>query len=1033
MREIEESVSQDLGFRLISENAGIPLFEDPVELSAALELPLQLLTVSHAKKLYAASNSHKLGIGHLSTFDHWLSSDTAIQDFVSVDFPGVTAVKFAASGNLLYALAQGTLFRAAVAEVLGKNASSFAKVSGISDIVSFDPSPVADHTFAFVTRSGDLHVYQDGTESALKGHHINGCCWAQDGSEIMAVQDLLVVVVSTAGMEKVIHPLEERGTLVSVSPLNDSLYYVVGLPGDDEEDEYHTSVKLSPDQELIAEALPLGPGFADAECRPTPYCVSLPNWLDQKTHFFITYSKTTEISTVVLGDDIEVVLPLNDNDRAELPIADDGTDTLPVGLALDVTGTEAVVCSPCAQIEEAVGVLPRLLCLNSAGHLLVWNVFEISGVRNGSLSLERPLKLYLRSIADTNKSIETSSEKQKEHASEASGALDKSFTESVAPTLQTGALAEGPTSFGSKPSTSSPFGSAPAFGATGFGQVKFGQSPFASKPAASNFGATTLNFGSKSGFGADASSADSPFAKLALNSQSKGDIFASPSTQETHPSSGTSSATENELGKGMGQLFGKHAPDFKTMGASDSFQKQTEKPVRESTFSAPKGSDSPFAVLKDFKKDLPASEPQGSSFISGSKTLNILSSSESEATSDASEDDSDTPSEEEARESEDQTRSVEPISLGRPGDSASFENLNSTSEDNSSEQTSGTEKEDSLHIPVGVTLGNSKGPVNPSQPDTTLKGYTGGSAEPSTTVQAGMKESKEDKVQADQSKETSAIKGPVYQGQVISEFIQNTKFEKFDGFSSKPELPDNPDQKYMTKLILNMQGHFEILAHNLTKLEDMFDAAGSQAEDSADIQQVANVSLSHVENLQKSIFSNCKTIKVLLQQYKVQDKQMQEIITKSNTEENMREQIEKLLSQLAAFKQAIVKNSHDKNQLDAPAAALRLKLRQKLARVEDLEKQAMEKLVPLGVQANLGDLNKFEVITHEIHYRTNEYAREVEQLKTEIAALALPDIRALTLDLNHTSLPTRVVAAERRFLTSLKTTPVRLVSPQVLE
>ncbi|KAK8441606.1 hypothetical protein ACI3LY_000084 [Candidozyma auris] len=594
MSELPETFSETFGFHLDGHKDGIKLFDDPVDLGneSLAKSPLQLLAVGNIKKIYVASNGAKVVIGRVETLG---------EDRRYFDMPNTTTVALSADNETIYIVADNSLKRASTEDILlGKH--DFKKVA--SDVTSFRASPTVTSLHASLSNQGSLMIYHDDSQCHTIGS-VSGFAWNTDGISIATVYGGEFKVQKYDGTELATYS-DDSATFNQVAPVFEDRWLLVSTP--EGEDPVYTLLEKK-GSEFTSYEVPLAPPFGEAERAPSLYISYLQNWIKDKTLTLVTSALSTEISTIFANaSNTELVSHANDTDRAELPMDDaSGEDTLPVGFAVDITGTMRVVKEPCQGVEEANGVLPRLFCLNNAGNLIVWDVFESAEINKENLSLERALPQLTEVDKSTSSqekaSVLVSNDKSSDFSGPFSSAIPKHEPKSEAETQKPSAppaspfksgfgtiglgssssttpsssgfgqlgfsasgtsKAAGDSGFGKSGFGQSGFGSSgfgqSGFGQSGFGQSGFGQSGFGSKTATQSSGADV-----KSGFGSYASkgnafaySTSSPFG----NASSGNDIFGSKNDEQSQKDSIFGESSKGILGETsetkstFGQSFG---------------------------------------------------------------------------------------------------------------------------------------------------------------------------------------------------------------------------------------------------------------------------------------------------------------------------------------------------------------------------------------------------------------------------------------------------------------------------------------------
>ncbi|KAM9921924.1 hypothetical protein OXX59_006191 [Metschnikowia pulcherrima] len=632
--EVEEYFSEDLGFRLRTNKLGVSLFSSPIDfdIPVVAEKPLQLLHVAHKKQLFAASNTQSIGIGRLADLD----DEAALKaNFVAVSLKNVTHVRFDAANKHLYVISDGEMRRAAVDDYLkAPTSESFVSLGSGADVVAFEPSPAHASTYAYLDASQRLHIVHKNAQNEICG--VTGFSWARDGSELIYVSENSLHFLSLDNVKTASYRVQDAGKLFSVHAINNSHWYVVGKSEDGEDDVHTLVAKIG--TEFSSLELMLPPAFGDVSRAPTVYFASISGWIDGTVLSFLASGLSTEVATLECGAHTRLVAVSNDTDRAELPMDEDSEDTLPVGFAMELSGTARTVTDASPLIESAVGVLPRLLCVNNKGALFIWDIFDVAGVRENKLNLKQALaslpeveldavvaveNTHLRNVpASSITSTGFAKTLGSEHAKSKFGQASTLSSQSH-PSTQPQPGAFGATSFGAvntakpmfgsgdfkagpkpdaKPETTHSSQAKPAFGGSGFGS---------SAASSTGFGGSGFGAAAKSGFG----SSSAGFGSNAVFGQASFDTKQPEKPFGTTPSSSGQTQASGYSGFGTNSKF----------GASPQTAQSTNSPFAK--LSDEKGS-SPFANLMKSEKASPfgaANNAQDSPVFGGSKKDDMAS------------------------------------------------------------------------------------------------------------------------------------------------------------------------------------------------------------------------------------------------------------------------------------------------------------------------------------------------------------------------------------------------------------------------
>lgn len=551
--EVDEHVSEDLGFRLLTGKLGVPLFPSPIDFDAPVAIlnPLQLLTVGHKKGIYAAADIHSIGVGYLADLD--ADDATIAKKFRSLMLENVTYVKFDATNEYLYVVADNFVQKINVDEILAGTLPTFEKLAAEGGVSVVEPSPFDPAVYAYLNNTKKLTIVAHGAAENVSD--VSAFSWTTSALEIAIVSGGSLKFISLQGSQTAVYPIEESGELFSVSTIDEKNWYVVGKPEDENDDDIHTLVTKTGDT-FTASELMLPPSFNEVQRKPVAYFAAISQWIPGSVLAFVASALSSEVATLECGENTRILLQLNDTDRAELPMDDNsGEDTLPVGFALDLSGTGRSVKNVSPLIDEAVGILPRLLCLNNMGHLFVWNVFDVAGVRENTLDLKRALA-QLPAVGANSESTS-----KPVGGSITLNNFAKSLDSAVPPISESGfgkSIVGAPSPSGLSFGGGASFGGA-SFGASSFGAAKptqmFGANDFkscsqskAEKPAFGSsgpvFGGSSATTPEKPALGSNAS----PFGALASN---KNDTFGNSSAVF-----GASSSTKNDKPSFGGSTFG---------------------------------------------------------------------------------------------------------------------------------------------------------------------------------------------------------------------------------------------------------------------------------------------------------------------------------------------------------------------------------------------------------------------------------------------------------------------------------------------
>lgn len=222
----------------------------------------------------------------------------------------------------------------------------------------------------------------------------------------------------------------------------------------------------------------------------------------------------------------------NDSRRAQLPMAEDITDTSPIGVAMDLSCTEKVPRPlPGEEIDESSGPLPAIMILNNEGVLASWWIVYAASVRQnttypGLVAAGGRQSLPLSQVP-ANKSPSTHSGYQQNNSAFGQSAFRGAPFTSVSPNKPS------TPAFGTSESTSlnAAFGTSSTLGSQ--------KSPWASAAATTTPQTGVAAFGTAGGLGQRVS----PWGPPSSTGQTPGSIFGQSSGLGMRPGAAFSNTT----------------------------------------------------------------------------------------------------------------------------------------------------------------------------------------------------------------------------------------------------------------------------------------------------------------------------------------------------------------------------------------------------------------------------------------------------------------------------------------------------------
>ncbi|KAI4268323.1 MAG: hypothetical protein L6R38_007879 [Xanthoria sp. 2 TBL-2021] len=187
----------------------------------------------------------------------------------------------------------------------------------------------------------------------------------------------------------------------------------------------------------------------------------------------------------------------NDTRRAQLPMAEDLSDTSPIGMALDLSATEKVPRPlPNEEMDESNGPLPALMILNNEGLLATWWIVYAESIRQGTTYPGL-------TVAGPSQTQEQSTKSASPFASSAAQNTSAPFASNAfgtAPAQQNSFPSSSTPAFGNNSGSNNAFGASSALGSKPSPWGTGAATSISPQTAGATFGKPT--FGSSTPFGA---------------------------------------------------------------------------------------------------------------------------------------------------------------------------------------------------------------------------------------------------------------------------------------------------------------------------------------------------------------------------------------------------------------------------------------------------------------------------------------------------------------------------------------------------
>ncbi|KAK6459789.1 uncharacterized protein RJT20DRAFT_22759 [Scheffersomyces xylosifermentans] len=542
MNTIEVVASEDLGFKLDSDEKGITIFKEGIDFTGLKE-PLNLLTIGNKNRYIAVSNVYSLKLDTIEGLNRVVEaskSDLSDLDNPFVDLREVYGeyslqqIFFNADESKLYLVNNSRLQYLDTIEYFESQTNVISYHEGFTGVVkSIRPSPTDVDQLLVLDDSKTLwRVQKNGKQHVAS--NIAAYSWAPDGSSFSYIAEKSSTITNSKEGKINIETAEDEdfeSDQYEISALYDlnSKWVAVYESNESELDDHIvlTYIVSKKDGIFTTEKLELEPPSNTIPRNLTFYFAHLSQWMPKSSVYFFASGSSTDIDTVLSqGQTTEIIL-CEDTNRASFPIDDDAdVDTSPVGMALDLTGFKAVVKEPCSGVEEVVGKLPKLYTLLHTGKLICWWFFNKHAIIEDTISLKNA---YAESTTIKISDFDNEQPNSKE------AEINKE-TESLNKSSPFGQAA-----FGSKPSVLSgssenPFGSSTS---DPFSKIKDTKtttdSPFGAKTGDATTKSSPFGGFGSSGFGGSASTAP-------------GNAFATPSNAFSNITSSSADKKESAFG-----------------------------------------------------------------------------------------------------------------------------------------------------------------------------------------------------------------------------------------------------------------------------------------------------------------------------------------------------------------------------------------------------------------------------------------------------------------------------------------------------
>lgn len=485
--EVETLTSEDFGFKKLGQVTILPSYDEKLPFAS-----LQNLDISNHGSLYAACSGNKVVIGELQQLRDYIQNDanSELSFKWEKEVDDVIAVKLIRDQRLVYVTKQSQVFELDLNK-LGEPTEVFNFNCDLVYVKFWRSSILLALDSDGQLRS--LHLAQRQLAPLLENvaafdvHQDKLCVFFRSFSvEIYELSkwNQLSKYLEFATPPELLDEIKEEYLPVSITALASHEYQLVfGIPVSSEEEDVSYDhkifvVKKLDDKITFQESFDITPAFGSVLRYPMYYNEKLSDLVYDIPQINILASSCS--SEITIWDSANVVQPLQDSERAVLPISKvTDNDTNPVGIALDIA-SKGAVAQPCPGVDS-VDKMPLIYVLNNEGSLQIIGFYHATAIKEG--------KFNVNSLAQSIIAQETAEEV----------ALEKSGSEGESKEQENSINSIGELSLGSEenkteskpffgnlkkadPSTSnsqdSTTSSEPSFGKSSFGQPRFGESSF---------------------------------------------------------------------------------------------------------------------------------------------------------------------------------------------------------------------------------------------------------------------------------------------------------------------------------------------------------------------------------------------------------------------------------------------------------------------------------------------------------------------------------------------------------------------------
>ncbi|KAL8948910.1 MAG: hypothetical protein Q9222_004937 [Ikaeria aurantiellina] len=430
-QELEEIQTESLGFQSLAGEAKVRLLPSPWPTEALPPPTSSLLSLASQKGLLAAGGPDSVIVASTEAVRKAFTANETVEGNVHAFTPQLTLklgmrisqVSFSADESLLVLSAEngGGLAVYEVKNLMQGMTESAAEISTNGSLRSLSPNPTPEKAefFAAVTVEGKLLMANLATQQIMSGPQgmvmkdgVSCISWSPRGKQLVAgLGDGTCCQLTPDGTPKAEIPLppniEGDQHVSALCWLETDLFLLAHtvttkdegmIPGT----TFNIVTRQSQPQTLYTfQKLPdPSPPFGMNRSPPYQFMQRLRNFPPDLSDLIVVASTAsadvglvTRSQTALTGEfDIEKITKVfttttmaNDTRRAQLPMAEDLSDTSPIGMALDLSATEKVARPlPNEEMDESPGPIPALMLLNNDGLLTSWWIVYAESIRQGT-------------------------------------------------------------------------------------------------------------------------------------------------------------------------------------------------------------------------------------------------------------------------------------------------------------------------------------------------------------------------------------------------------------------------------------------------------------------------------------------------------------------------------------------------------------------------------------------------------------------------------------------------------------------------